>query len=331
MPELAGDVGGVARGVGVVVDPRRPAGLEAPAWPRSARRGATGYRRASGGRRCCSTRRRRVAVPSGSYRIMPAWSAPSSRPTSSVTAANTSSGGAARATSVATRRSAACSSAKPRSSTRAWALAIAVATSSVNPASRASVSAGSDCSRADARLMTPHSRPSTLIGTPIAEHGCPPRGRTRRSRPRRRRSRRGGPPGLLEHQRGARSARRGASGCRPGSAGARCCSTRRRPCDRVRRGRTGSSAADSTASSRPASSTTARTPPPGGTAARPAPPPAAARPAPRRSGAPGVGPASQPSHRVHRLRLPVRRRLSSWTSHPGQRRGSRCGAAASGF
>jgi hypothetical protein len=60
-----------------------------------------------------------------------------------VTAANTSSAAAARATSVATRRSAACSSANPRSSIRACALAIAVAASSVNPASRASVPAGS--------------------------------------------------------------------------------------------------------------------------------------------------------------------------------------------
>ena len=50
-----------------------------------------------------------------------------------------------RATSVATRRSAACSSAKPRSSVRACALAIAVAASPVNPTSRASVSAGSGC------------------------------------------------------------------------------------------------------------------------------------------------------------------------------------------
>ena len=53
-------------------------------------------------------------------------------PTSAVTAAKTSSGGTPRATSVATRRSAACSSANPRNSTRACALAIAVATSSVS-------------------------------------------------------------------------------------------------------------------------------------------------------------------------------------------------------
>ena len=107
-------------------------------------------------------------MPSGSYRLMPVTSAASTRPASAATAANTSSGGAPRATSVATRRSAACSSANPRSSTCAWALAIAVAASSVNPASRTSVSAGSGRSRVDARLIRPHSRPSTLIGTPIA-------------------------------------------------------------------------------------------------------------------------------------------------------------------
>jgi hypothetical protein len=50
----------------------------------------------------------------------------------------------------------------------AWAsaLAIAVPMSSVKPASRASVSAGSGSCRVDATNMTPHGRPSTLIGTP---------------------------------------------------------------------------------------------------------------------------------------------------------------------
>ncbi len=52
-----------------------------------------------------------VSVPSASYRAITATSAASARPASAVTAANTSSGGAARATSVATRRNAACSSA----------------------------------------------------------------------------------------------------------------------------------------------------------------------------------------------------------------------------
>ncbi|HEX3360445.1 MAG TPA: hypothetical protein VHS74_05570, partial [Solirubrobacterales bacterium] len=92
-------------------------------------------------------------------------SAPSSRPDSSATAAKTSLGGAPRATITATRRSAACSPANLRNSVRAWALAIAVAARSVNPASRASVSAGSG-SLVDATIMTPHRRPSTLMGAP---------------------------------------------------------------------------------------------------------------------------------------------------------------------
>jgi hypothetical protein len=46
---------------------------------------------------------------------------------------------------------------------------MAVATSSVNAASRASVSAGSGCSPTDEATMTPQSRPSTLIGTPTDE------------------------------------------------------------------------------------------------------------------------------------------------------------------
>src|ERR1700739_4778485 len=50
-----------------------------------------------------------VAVPSGLNRASVARSAPSTHPASSATAANTASGGVPRATSVATRRSAACS------------------------------------------------------------------------------------------------------------------------------------------------------------------------------------------------------------------------------
>ena len=76
-----------------------------------------------------------VSAPSGSYRLMPVVSASSSCPASTVTAANTSSGGAARATSVATRRSAACSSANLRSSACACAFAIAVAASSTGTSS----------------------------------------------------------------------------------------------------------------------------------------------------------------------------------------------------
>ena len=51
----------------------------------------------------------------------------------------------------------------------ASALAIAVATSSVNPASRASVFSGSLSSCVEYTFMRPHSWPSTLIGTPTAE------------------------------------------------------------------------------------------------------------------------------------------------------------------
>ena len=52
-----------------------------------------------------------VTRPPGSYRATVVRPAPSSRPASAATAANTSSGGGPPATSVATRRSAACSSA----------------------------------------------------------------------------------------------------------------------------------------------------------------------------------------------------------------------------
>ena len=72
----------------------------------------------------------------------------SSRPTSSATAAKTSDGEASCATSVATRRRAACSSASRATSARASAFAIAVATSSVNSASRASVSGRRGCASA---------------------------------------------------------------------------------------------------------------------------------------------------------------------------------------
>ena len=116
-----------------------------------------------------------VSASSGSYRLMTVKSAEIRRPISPVTAANTSSGGAALATSTAMRRSAACCSASARSSTRACALAIAVATSSVNPASRCSIPAGSPPSRTDPTVMTPHSRPPTLIGAPAEERAPVPR------------------------------------------------------------------------------------------------------------------------------------------------------------
>ena len=85
--------------------------------------------------------------------------------TSSATAEKSSSELAPCATSVATRRNAACSAAKVRSSSRAWALAIAVAASSVKAASRAWVPAGSG-PRVDTTASTPHSRSSTLTGAP---------------------------------------------------------------------------------------------------------------------------------------------------------------------
>ncbi len=93
----------------------------------------------------------------------------SSCPTSSVTAANTSWEGTPRATKVATRRNAACSSATWASSARLSAFAIAVASSSVNEARRASTSGGSTCPSSEPMTVTPHRRPSTTIGVPIDE------------------------------------------------------------------------------------------------------------------------------------------------------------------
>jgi hypothetical protein len=83
----------------------------------------------------------------------------------------TSSGRTPRATSVATRRSAACSSASRARAVRLSVFAIAVATSSVKEARRASVSAGSGCSSwpLNATTMHPHSRLSALTGTPTED------------------------------------------------------------------------------------------------------------------------------------------------------------------
>ena len=55
------------------------------------------------------------------------------------------------------------------SSARLSALAIEVASSSVNLARRASVSVGSGCSPEEATPITPHRRPSTMIGVPTDE------------------------------------------------------------------------------------------------------------------------------------------------------------------
>jgi hypothetical protein len=82
-----------------------------------------------------------VAVPSGSYLIILAMTPPECRSASLVAAANTASGGAPRATSMARRRSAAWVSASSRSSCSARALAIAIAASSMKSAIRESVPA----------------------------------------------------------------------------------------------------------------------------------------------------------------------------------------------
>jgi hypothetical protein len=68
------------------------------------------------------------------------------------------------AISVATRRSAACSSASRSTSARDSVFATAVAISSVNWPSRASVSGGSGSSRVVPAAIAPHSRSSTAIG-----------------------------------------------------------------------------------------------------------------------------------------------------------------------
>ena len=80
-----------------------------------------------------------VGARSGSSRRGPRRAA---APTAAATATKSSLGGTPRATSVATRRSAACSSASRASWSCASVLEIAVATSSVNSARRSSVSVG---------------------------------------------------------------------------------------------------------------------------------------------------------------------------------------------
>jgi hypothetical protein len=73
-----------------------------------------------------------TATSSGSKRTISIESTPTSRPISSAIAPNTSANGICRATNVATRRNAACSSARTRILSWALALEIAVAISSVN-------------------------------------------------------------------------------------------------------------------------------------------------------------------------------------------------------
>src|SRR6266498_3649254 len=88
----------------------------------------------------------------------------SSLPTSVATASKTSVDGASPATSVATRRNAACSSASRARDSRDSALAIAVATSSVKLSRRSSVSGGS--ASLEFRVIAPQTRPSTTTGLP---------------------------------------------------------------------------------------------------------------------------------------------------------------------
>jgi hypothetical protein len=92
--------------------------------------------------------------------------------TSSVTAANTSSGGAPRATSVATRRNAACSRASRASPARLSAFAIAIAASSVNEARRASVSSGSGVS--ETRGHPDHAPQAALNDNRYPDRGADP-------------------------------------------------------------------------------------------------------------------------------------------------------------
>jgi hypothetical protein len=92
----------------------------------------------------------------------------SSVPTSIATASKTSPGGASRATSVATRRSAACSFASRARASRDSAFEIAVEMSSVKSSSRCSVPAGSGSAPFAATEMWPQTLPSTTIGEPAA-------------------------------------------------------------------------------------------------------------------------------------------------------------------
>ena len=82
-------------------------------------------------------------------------------------ATNTSSGAAPRATSSATRRRAACSSASAVSSVRAWLLPTAAAMSCANASSRGSVPGGSG-SAGEVAVNIPHTAPATVTGADTA-------------------------------------------------------------------------------------------------------------------------------------------------------------------
>ncbi len=109
-----------------------------------------------------------VAVPSGSYRAMCAAATPSSRPTSRATAAKSAAGGTPRATSVATRRRAACSSASRVYSSRVAVFEKAAPISAENSARRSSMPGGGGASQRHVAI-TPQTSPSTSSGAPAAE------------------------------------------------------------------------------------------------------------------------------------------------------------------
>jgi hypothetical protein len=84
-----------------------------------------------------------------------------------------------RSRSIRLRASSAAATTRARdaaSAARLSAFAIATANSSVKLAKRTTLSAGSDCSRVEPAAITPHSRPSTMIGAPTPE--CTPASRT---------------------------------------------------------------------------------------------------------------------------------------------------------
>jgi hypothetical protein len=109
-----------------------------------------------------------MTMPPGWSCRIAVMSEPISPRASSATAANTASGCGSRATSVATRRSAACESASRLSASRLSALATAPPTSSANAVSRGSVHFGSGSPRELAAII-PQTRPSTTIGAPTDE------------------------------------------------------------------------------------------------------------------------------------------------------------------
>jgi hypothetical protein len=85
-----------------------------------------------------------------------------------VTARKISTGDDSRATSVATRRKAACSSASSARDARASAFEIAVATSSVKTLSLVSAPSGIGAVRVAGTAITPQVTSSTTIGAAIA-------------------------------------------------------------------------------------------------------------------------------------------------------------------